>query len=124
MWNFSTTLTDASWVLKPIAWIHSSPPRFTAALEDFRRSLELDPEQPELYIWLAQCYQELGRLEEAIGTYDRLIERYPRNAGYYVDRGVLKASEDIDAAMSGNMCRCGTYTRIRKAIHRAAEGQS
>lgn len=27
---------------------------------------------------------------------------------------------DIDAAMSGNICRCGTYPRIRKAIHRAA----
>ena len=28
---------------------------------------------------------------------------------------------DIDTAMSGNLCRCGTYQRIRKAIHRAAE---
>ena len=28
---------------------------------------------------------------------------------------------DIDAAMSGNICRCGTYPRIRAAIHRAAE---
>ena len=28
---------------------------------------------------------------------------------------------DIDSAMSGNICRCGTYPRIRKAIHRAAE---
>ena len=27
---------------------------------------------------------------------------------------------DIDSAMSGNLCRCGTYPRIRKAIHRAA----
>lgn len=28
--------------------------------------------------------------------------------------------EDIDAAMSGNICRCGTYSRIRAAIKRAA----
>lgn len=28
---------------------------------------------------------------------------------------------DIDAAMSGNLCRCGTYVRIRAAIHRASE---
>jgi aerobic-type carbon monoxide dehydrogenase small subunit (CoxS/CutS family) len=28
---------------------------------------------------------------------------------------------DIDAAMAGNLCRCGTYSRIRTAIHRAAE---
>jgi len=29
---------------------------------------------------------------------------------------------DIDSAMSGNICRCGTYTRIRAAIKQAAEG--
>lgn len=29
--------------------------------------------------------------------------------------------EDIDHAMAGNICRCGTYLRIRKAIHLAAE---
>ena len=28
---------------------------------------------------------------------------------------------DIDAAMSGNICRCGTYQRIRSAIHRASK---
>ena len=28
---------------------------------------------------------------------------------------------DIDAALSGNLCRCGTYQRIRRAVHRAAE---
>jgi len=28
---------------------------------------------------------------------------------------------DIDAAMAGNICRCGTYPRIRQAVHRAAE---
>ena len=35
---------------------------------------------------------------------------------------------EIDAAMAGNICRCGTYPRIRKAVHLAAammaEGQS
>jgi len=31
---------------------------------------------------------------------------------------------DIDSAMAGNICRCGTYQRIRKAIHRAAGGAS
>ena len=28
---------------------------------------------------------------------------------------------DIDAALSGNLCRCGTYQRVRRAVHRAAE---
>ena len=30
----------------------------------------------------------------------------------------------IDAAMTGNICRCGTYQRIRRAIHRAAEARA
>ncbi|HEY2739755.1 MAG TPA: (2Fe-2S)-binding protein [Thermoanaerobaculia bacterium] len=29
--------------------------------------------------------------------------------------------DEIDAAMSGNICRCGTYQRIRTAVHRAAD---
>ena len=33
------------------------------------------------------------------------------------------SDEDINTAMSGNICRCGTYQRIRAAIHRAAELQ-
>lgn len=31
--------------------------------------------------------------------------------------------DDIDKAMSGNICRCGTYPRVRKAIHLAAQMQ-
>ena len=32
------------------------------------------------------------------------------------------SDSDIDAAMSGNICRCGTYVRIREAIKQAAQG--
>jgi len=35
-------------------------------------------------------------------------------------RTPMPSDEEIDAAMSGNVCRCGTYLRIREAIHRAA----
>ena len=31
------------------------------------------------------------------------------------------SDEDIDRALSGNLCRCGTYQRIRAAVHRAAD---
>ena len=31
------------------------------------------------------------------------------------------SDKDIDTAMNGNLCRCGTYLRIRQAIHRASE---
>ena len=32
------------------------------------------------------------------------------------------SDEDINIGMAGNICRCGTYQRIRRAIHRAARG--
>ncbi len=32
------------------------------------------------------------------------------------------SDSDIDAAMAGNICRCGTYQRIRRAIHKASGG--
>jgi isoquinoline 1-oxidoreductase alpha subunit len=34
------------------------------------------------------------------------------------------SDEDIDGAMRGNICRCGTYPRIREAIHKAAGSKS
>ena len=38
-----------------------------------------------------------------------------------LDKTENPTDEDINNAMSGNICRCGTYTRIRKAIHKAVE---
>lgn len=38
-----------------------------------------------------------------------------------LDKNPKPSDDDIDAAMSGNICRCGTYTRIRKAIHNASK---
>ena len=57
-----------------------------------------------------QCgYCQSGQIMSAAA----LLERKPK-----------PTDADIDGAMSGNICRCGTYTRIRKAIHRAAGDQS
>ncbi len=53
-----------------------------------------------------QCgYCQTGQIMSAIA----LIEKNPN-----------PSDSDIDSAMSGNICRCGTYERIRKAIKRAA----
>jgi isoquinoline 1-oxidoreductase alpha subunit len=38
-----------------------------------------------------------------------------------LSKKINPTDNDIDAAMAGNLCRCGTYDRIRKAIHLAAE---
>jgi aerobic-type carbon monoxide dehydrogenase small subunit (CoxS/CutS family) len=42
------------------------------------------------------------------------------SAAALLARNAKPSDADIDAAMSGNLCRCGTYPRIRSAIHRAA----
>ena len=53
-----------------------------------------------------QCgYCQTGQIMSAIA----LIEKNPK-----------PSDNDIEAAMSGNICRCGTYERIRKAIKRAS----
>jgi len=53
-----------------------------------------------------QCgYCQAGQIMSAAA----LLAKYPR-----------PTDEQIDDAMSGNLCRCGTYVRIRQAIHKAA----
>lgn len=55
---------------------------------------------------VAQCgYCQPGQIMSAIA----LLKQNP-----------IPTDEQIDAAMSGNICRCGTYVRIRAAIHEAA----
>ena len=45
-------------------------------------------------------------------------------AAYLLGRTPKPTDADIDEVMSENLCRCGTYQRIRRAIHRAAGGAS
>jgi len=39
-----------------------------------------------------------------------------------LDKNPHPSDAEIDEAFKDNLCRCGTYLRIRRAIHRAAEG--
>jgi len=43
------------------------------------------------------------------------------SAAALLEKNANPSDADIDQAMTGNICRCGTYQRIRAAIHRAAE---
>jgi len=43
------------------------------------------------------------------------------SAAALLSRNPNPSDSEIDAAMAGNLCRCGTYSRIRAAIHRAAD---
>ena len=40
-----------------------------------------------------------------------------------LEKKAAPTDDDIDAALSGNICRCGTYERVRAAIHLAAKSQ-
>ena len=42
------------------------------------------------------------------------------SAAALLEKNPAPSDDAIDAAMSGNLCRCATYLRIRQAIHRAA----
>jgi isoquinoline 1-oxidoreductase alpha subunit len=46
------------------------------------------------------------------------------SASALLARNARPTDADIDAAMAGNICRCGTYGRVRAAIKRAAQGAS
>ena len=74
--------------------------------------LSPDGTHPLQRAWLelevSQCgYCQPGQLMAAAA----LLARHPR-----------PTDAEIDAAMGDVLCRCGTYNRIRRAIHRAAEG--
>ena len=46
------------------------------------------------------------------------------NASAFLKNNPNPSDEEIDAAMNGNICRCGTYTRIKKAIKNAAKSEN
>jgi len=74
--------------------------------------LSPDGTHPLQQAWVAeqvpQCgYCQSGQLMSAAA----LLARSPK-----------PTDEEIDKAMAGNICRCGTYQRIRQAIHSAANG--
>ena len=91
--------------------------RCAVALSDVRdrpittiEGLSADSSHPLQQAWIEedvpQCgYRQSGQIMSAAGL---LAETDTPD------------DDDIDAAMPGNICRCGTYGRIRKAIHRAA----
>ena len=74
--------------------------------------LSRDGTHPVQVAWrelnVAQCgYCQSGQIMQAAS----LLKATPK-----------PTDKEMDAAMSGNICRCGTYPRIRAAIKRAAEG--
>jgi isoquinoline 1-oxidoreductase alpha subunit len=76
-------------------------------IEGLPENLSHPLQQAWIEVDVPQCgYCQSGQIMSAAG----LLNEKPK-----------PTDKDIDDAMTGNICRCGTYPRIRKAIHRAAE---
>jgi isoquinoline 1-oxidoreductase alpha subunit len=73
--------------------------------------LSPDGRHPVQQAWIAEKVSQCGYCQPGqIMAAAALLSRTPD-----------PSDAEIDAAMSGNLCRCGTYQRIRRAIHRAAQ---
>lgn len=73
--------------------------------------LSPDGSHPLQHAWIAEGVSQCGYCQPGqIMTATALLAKNPN-----------PSDNDIDAAMSGNLCRCGTYQRIRRAIHRVVE---
>jgi isoquinoline 1-oxidoreductase alpha subunit len=82
--------------------------RPVTTIEGLARGEQLHPlQQAWLDVAVAQCgYCQAGQIMSAAA----LLRRVPR-----------PTDNDIDAALAGNLCRCGTYQRIREAVRRASQ---
>jgi isoquinoline 1-oxidoreductase alpha subunit len=76
--------------------------------------LSPDGRHPLQLAWVAEDVSQCGYCQAGqIMSAASLLARRPN-----------PTDKDIDDAMEGNLCRCGTYPRIRRAIHRAAGAPS
>jgi isoquinoline 1-oxidoreductase alpha subunit len=74
--------------------------------------LSPDASHPLQVAWIAEQVPQCGYCQSGqIMAAAALLAKTPR-----------PTDAQIDAAMAGNICRCGTYQRIRRAIHRAVRG--
>jgi isoquinoline 1-oxidoreductase subunit alpha len=101
-----TVLLDGEPVRSCSTAVSAAAGRSVTTLE----GLAADAGHPVLKAWVAdevpQCgYCQPGQILAAAA----LLKRIPS-----------PTDADIDSAMAGNLCRCGTYNRIRRAIHHAA----
>lgn len=76
-------------------------------IEGISENIDHAVQKAWIELQVPQCgYCQSGQIMTAVA----LLKRTPK-----------PTDSDIDAAMQGILCRCGTYQRIRKAIHRASE---
>ena len=75
--------------------------------------LSADRSHPVQLAWIAEQVPQCGYCQSG----------QIMSAAALLEKRANPSDDEIDNAMSGNICRCGTYQRIRRAIHRAADMQ-
>jgi aerobic-type carbon monoxide dehydrogenase small subunit (CoxS/CutS family) len=74
--------------------------------------LSPDRSHPLQQAWIAEQVPQCGYCQSGmLMSASALLAKKPK-----------PTDADIDDALGGHICRCGTYQRIRRAVHRAAEG--
>ncbi len=76
--------------------------------------LSTDRSHPLQQAWIAEQVPQCGYCQSG----------QIMTAAALLSRTANPSNEQINQAMSGNLCRCGTYERIRRAIHRAAKANA
>ena len=100
--------------------------RLPEAIAGYENALAVAPDHFDALHMLGVAHFQRGEFEDALTLVDRAVALRPEDAGARFNRRLIEQNQepsdaDIDAAMNGNICRCGTYPRIRAAVKRAAE---
>jgi isoquinoline 1-oxidoreductase alpha subunit len=101
-----TVLIDGASVRSCLIPVASAAGKSITTIEGLSR----DSSHPVQRAWIAEQVAQCGYCQS--GQILSAVALLARNSD--------PSDEDIDAAMAGNLCRCGTYQRIRRAIHQAA----
>ncbi|HEY8397318.1 MAG TPA: (2Fe-2S)-binding protein [Flavihumibacter sp.] len=102
-----TVLIDGNPIRSCSMTVAAAANKKISTIEGLSENVEHPVQQAWIELQVPQCgYCQSGQIMSAVA----LLKKNPN-----------PTDAQIDAAMQGNLCRCGTYPRIRKAIHRAAE---
>jgi isoquinoline 1-oxidoreductase alpha subunit len=102
-----TVLMDGNPIRSCTTQVSVAANKKISTIEGLSENVEHPVQQAWIELQVPQCgYCQSGQIMTTVA----LLKKNPD-----------PTDEQIDSALQGNLCRCGTYPRIRKAVHRAAE---
>lgn len=102
-----TVLMDGNPIRSCTTQVSVATNKKISTIEGLSENVEHPVQQAWIELQVPQCgYCQSGQIMTTVA----LLKKNPD-----------PTDEQIDSALQGNLCRCGTYPRIKKAVHRAAE---